>query len=257
MVGKKVNVVIDPATDWSTVTFLQVLVGNTEYPVIDTATGRHALQGLALEPGPNTITVRVLAAVPGPDKDKAKRKYTQVLSRSVTVYNREGSFSTAPSHYTAQYFHSREQESDCSGCHRLEAEPKDFKHGSLRMYLLFLHRDIPAGRYMHGPSAVWNCLACHNPEIYPVKYQFISYNPWTVAKTIQSVEPAVFSISSDVLFVPKSALFVSQTYTLQLSKTDSKNKKKRDEFNKQRPKHWRINANSSESSSRIFWNSSS
>ncbi len=245
LVGKKVNLVVDPATDWSTAPFLQVVVGSTEYPVIDTSTGRHAVQGLALDTGPNTITVRVLVAVPAPDKEKekdrekektketAKKKYTQVLSRSLTVFNREGNFAVTPPQFTAQYFHSREQEGECSGCHRLEAEPKDFKQGKPEEMLCYsCHREIPAGRHIHGPAAVWNCLSCHNPELYPVKYQFISYNPWTVTKTIQSVEPAVFTLSSDVLFKPKSALFVSETSTLQLSKKDSKNKKKREEFNK-------------------------
>lgn len=245
LVGKKVNLVVDPATDWSTAPYLQVVVGSTEYPVIDTSTGRHAVQGLALDTGLNTITVRVLAAVPDPDKEKgkerekektkdaAKKKYTQVLSRSFTVFNREGSFDVTPPQFTAQYFHSREQEGECSGCHRLEAEPKDFKQGKPGEMLCYsCHREILTGRYIHGPAAVWNCLSCHNPEIYPVKYQFISYNPWTVTKTIRSVEPAVFTLSSDVLFKPKSALFASETTTLQLSKKDSKNKKKREEFNK-------------------------
>lgn len=243
LVGKRVNLVVDPATDWSTAPFFQVVVGNIVYPVIDTSTGRHAMQGLVLEAGSNTITVRVLAAVPEPDKgtdrekektkETATMKYTQVLSRSITVYNREGNFAATPPQFTAQYFHSREQEGACSGCHRLEAEPKDFKPGKPEEMLCYpCHRKIPTGRHVHGPAAVWNCLSCHNPELYPVKYQFISYNPWTVAKTIKSVEPAVFLLPSDVLFKPKSALFVSETSTLQLSKKDSKNKKKREEFNK-------------------------
>lgn len=253
LVGKRVNLVVDPATDWSTAPFLQVLVGSTEYPVIDTSTGRHAVQGLALDAGPNTITVRVLVAVPEPDKEKgkdrekektketAKKKYSQVLSRSFSVFNREGSFAVTPPQFTAQYFHSREQEGECSGCHRLEAEPKDLKPVKPEEMLCYsCHREIPTGRYIHGPSAVWNCLSCHNPEIYPVKYQFISYNPWTVTKTIQSVEPAVFTISSDVLFKPKSALFASETSTLQLSKKDSKNKQKREEFNKAKAKELAI-----------------
>ena len=245
LVGNTVNLVVDPATDWSTAPFLQVVVGNTEYPVIDTSTGRHALQGLALDAGPNTITVRVLVAVPETDKDKGKdrekektketanKRFIQVLSRSFTVYNREGSFALTPTQFSAQHFHSREHEGECSGCHRLEAEPKDFKQGKPDEMLCYAcHRQILTGRYMHGPSAVWNCLACHNPEIYPVKYQFISYNPWTVTKKMQSVEPAVFTISSDALFKPKSALLVSETSTMQLSKKDSKNKKKLEEFKK-------------------------
>jgi predicted CXXCH cytochrome family protein len=245
LVGKKVNLVVDPATDWTAAPFLQVVVGNTEYPVIDTSAGRHAVQGLSLETGSNTITVRVLAVVPGPDqakgnnreqeqaKDSAKKKYTQVLSRSITVFNREGSFATTPPQFTAQHFHSREQEGECSGCHRLEAEPKDLKPAKPEEMLCYAcHREIPTGRHIHGPTAVWNCLSCHNTEIYPVKYQFISYNPWTVTKTTQSVEPAVFTLSSDVLFKPKSALFVSETSTLQLSKKDRKNKKKLEEFNR-------------------------
>jgi len=241
VVGKKVNLVIDPSTDWTAAPFIQVLVGNTEYPVIDTSTGRHAIQGLAMEAGPNTITVRVLAPVPEPgkeqekerSKDASKRKYTLVLSTSFTVFNREGSFSVTPPQFTAKYFHTREHESECSGCHRLEAEPKDFKQGKSEDMLCYAcHREIPTGRYIHGPAAVWNCLSCHNPEIYPAKYQFLSYNPWMVTKPIQPVEPAVFTLSSDMLFKPKSAVLTSETSTLQISKQDRKNKNKLAAFNK-------------------------
>lgn len=235
LVGNKVNLVVDPMTDWSMTPFFQVLVGSTEYPVVDTSTGRHAVQGLALDPGTNTITVRVLAPVPGPDKEKetAKKKFTPVLSRTFTVFNREGNFGVTPPQFTAQYFHSREQEGGCSGCHRLEAEPGDFTQGKPEDMLCYsCHRGIQTGRHIHGPAAVWSCLSCHNPELSPVKYQFISYDPWTVVKTLQSVEPAVFTLSSDVLFKPQSALFVSETSTLQLSRKDRKDKKKREEFHK-------------------------
>jgi len=239
LVGKKVNLVVDPKTDWSTAPFLQVVVGSTEYPVIDTSTGRHAIQGLALDTGPNTITVRVLVAVPEKGKDretgktKETAKYALVLSQSLTVFNREGTFGVTPQQFMAQYFHSREQEDECSGCHRLEVEPKDFKHGKIEEMLCYsCHREIPTGRYIPGPSAVWNCLSCHNPDVYPVKYQFVSFSPWKVTKTIQPVEPAVFTLSADMLFKPGSALFVSETSTLQQSEQDGRNKEKRQEITK-------------------------
>lgn len=222
-VGRRVNLVLDPATDWSAVPFFQVLVGSTEYPVVDTSTSRHAVQGLALERGLNSITVRVLVPAPvpgtgaGKDKDAGKgtdpekKSYRVVQSRSIGVYNREGSFSVTPSRYAPSYFHTRENEGDCSGCHRLEAEAKDRKHERPQDVLCYAcHRDIPAGKHIHGPSAVWNCLACHDPNRSPVRYQFTATDLWNVTKATQPVEPAVFTLSADALFVPRTAVLLTE-----------------------------------------------
>lgn len=216
VVGKRVNVVLDPATDWSVAPFFQVLVGRTEYPVVDASSGRHALQGLALERGLNTITVRTLAPATSPDaaasksaapgRDGEKRKLAVVQSRSISVFNQEGGLSAVPPRFRPAYFHTRESESECSACHRLEAGPKDRKHEKPEEVLCFAcHRLVPTGVHIHGPAAVWNCLSCHDPEHMPVRYQFGSADLWRVTRTVLPAEPAVFLLSVNALFVPQTA----------------------------------------------------
>ena len=214
-VGRRVNVVIDPATDWTMMPSVQVVVGKIQYPVVDTSTGRHAVQGVSLKPGKNVISVRGFNALPADTSNSGKGKSQKqnqpiVASHSITVFNREGYFGAIPEGYEPHFFHERDQESECSGCHRLEVEQQDLNHAKRQDVLCFAcHREITRARNVHGPAAVWNCLSCHDHELYPVKYQFSASNPWTVSKTIQPVEPALFSISADELFTPDSARLVS------------------------------------------------
>lgn len=205
LAGNRVNLVLDP-TD---IPYFQVVVNKTEYPVVDTSTGAHAYQGLALLQGPNVITVNVLA----PD-DKEKKKLTIVASRSVRVFNGDGAFSPVPRDFTQENFHTRERESTCGTCHRLEITQQDQKHAKPGDVLCYTcHRQIPMGRHIHGPAAVWNCLACHNPDLYPAKYAFSSLDPWKIAKSTRSVEPVVFTLSSAALFKPASAVLISKEKT--------------------------------------------
>ena len=221
-VGRRINVVLDPATDWSAVPLFQVSVGSTAYPVVDTSSGRHAQQGVALGPGLNTVTVKALAPEQGagtPAGGEGKkaangrepqRKYAVLATRTFAVYNREGSFAAPQAGAAPQYFHTREHESECAGCHRLDAGPQDRKPGKPEEMLCYAcHRDIPTGKHIHGPAAVWNCLGCHDPDLAPVKYQFTAADPWKAAKTIEAVAPAVFTIPADALFKPFSATLLA------------------------------------------------
>lgn len=203
IVGNKVNVVLDP-TD---IPFFQITVNKISYPVIDTSRGAHAYQGIDLEPGQNTIIVDVLSA-----KDsKNREKMSVIASRKINVFNRDGFFFSIPRHFKQQPFHTRERESPCAGCHRLEAVPADFRHAKPEDVLCFVcHRDVPKGKHIHGPAAIWDCLSCHNPELYPAKYAFSSADPWKIVKYTQPVEPALFTVSSTPLFKPGTAQFVSK-----------------------------------------------
>lgn len=211
LVGSRVNVVLDPATDVSMVPFFQAVVNNkTEYPVVDVSSGKHAIQGLALEQGLNTIVVRILAK--SVDEKNKTTTLKMISYREIRVYNREGSYDNpSPAGYSAELFHSREHEAECSGCHRLEAVAADLNHKKPEDVLCFAcHRNVPAGKHIHGPAAVWNCLGCHDPELYPVKYQFTSIDPWKVAKSTQTVEPMQFTIASAELFKPGTSVIVSK-----------------------------------------------
>lgn len=233
-VGRRVNVVIDPATDWSAVPFLQVKVGGTEYPVVDTSSGKHAVQGVALAPGLNAVTVRGLApAGDGPSRaigrERVSGKYDVVSSQTIAVYNREGSFSPTPPSFENRYYHTRENEAVCSGCHRLDAEEQDRMHGKPEDVLCFAcHREIPAGRYIHGPAAVWNCLACHDPDRSPVKYQFAAVDPWQVTKTSAPVEPAVFTVPAASLFRNGTADLLSEERGVKGGKAELRRRKERE-----------------------------
>lgn len=228
IVGSRVNLVLDPTE----VPFFQVIVGKTEYPVVDTSTGKHAFQGLELEPGLNTLTIKVFAPPPPEEKDTvkvakssdakeastggdaSKQKLLLLSTWERQVFSMRGiaTVGIAPKGFNKEPFHSREHETGCSGCHELEAPPRGAalpkKPEDVICYAC--HRKIPTGKYIHGPAAVWNCLACHDPELYPVKYQFTSADPWKVAKTIQTVEPKAFTLSTAELFKPGTALIVSK-----------------------------------------------
>jgi predicted CXXCH cytochrome family protein len=212
IVGGKVNVVLDPGADWSATPFFQVTAGKTEYSLVDASSGKHAFQGVDLQPGMNTLTIRVLA--PAADKEKKDRqpKYREVSSRTITVFSMVELFTTryAPAGYTPALFHSRENEAMCGGCHNLEAKadsPRPKKTEDAVCYAC--HRGIPTGKHIHGPAAVWDCLRCHDPEIYPVKYQFTAEDPWKVTKTVQAVMPVVFTVPNDALFKPGTAVLVA------------------------------------------------
>jgi len=206
IVGSRVNLVLDP-TD---IPYFQVIVGKTEYPIVDTATGKHAYQGLDLAPGINTITVRVLSL---PDENK-KKEYKEIASRQITVFSTWGGLFTkkgAPSGFRKQPFHSREHETSCSGCHNLDASTQDSVNRKPEDVICYVcHRKVPTGKYVHGPAAVWNCLACHNPDLYPIKYQFDLADPWKVSKVTQPIEPMVVTLPSADLFAPLSADLLSK-----------------------------------------------
>jgi predicted CXXCH cytochrome family protein len=208
LVGGKVNLVLDPAADLSAIPFFQAVVNKRiEYPVVDTSTGKHASQGLALDQGMNTITVRFIVPV----KDSNNRATLKtVATRDIRVYNGEGSFAGLPAGFSPDLFHTREREATCTGCHRMEVAKEDVDHRKPEDVLCYqCHRSIPTGRYRHGPAAVWNCIGCHNPEMYPVKYQFASLEPWHVTKTIQSDGLLLYSLSTAELFEPDSAVIRS------------------------------------------------
>lgn len=198
LVYDKVNLVLDP-TD---IPFFQALVGATEYPIVDTSAGRHAYQGLALKPGVNTLTVRVFALSPDPNSEEL----VLINSREISVFSRVGLFTrgTIPPGYKEMFFHTRERELSCSGCHALEvdrnaaANPND----SEEMICSGCHRTLPVGNNVHYPAAVWNCIACHDPNLYPVKYQFTRHDPWKMTRNKLPVKPAVIAVPAAELFEP-------------------------------------------------------
>jgi len=214
VVGNKVNLVLDPASDWSAVPYFQAVVNGTVSDVIDTSSGRHALQGLDLQPGMNSITVKVLVlATAGKKDDKGKelkKEFKEVLTRHLTVFSKVELFTgrIAPEGYAPELFHSRENEAACSGCHQLEASSSAALPKKPEEAICYAcHRNIPTGKHIHGPAAVWHCLSCHNPDLYPVKYQFVAVDPWKVSKTVQPIVPRVFTLAAGSLFKPEAAAF--------------------------------------------------
>jgi len=227
IVGSRINLVLDPTE----VPFFQVIIGETEYPVVDTSTGKHAFQGLELEPGLNTITVKIFTA-PSPEDNEnvkgegnkeaktankgetSKQKLVLLSTWQRQVFSMRGvsTVGAAPAGFNKEPFHSRERETGCSGCHDLDAPSPDaaMPKKPEDMICYSCHRKIPTGKYIHGPAAVWYCLGCHNPDLYPVKYQFESVDPWVVVKSIQPVIPQLFTLASGNLFKPDTADFIDK-----------------------------------------------
>ena len=217
IVGSRVNLVLDPTE----VQFFQVIVGKTEYPVVDTSTGRHAYQGLELEPGLNTITLKVFAppdertaeksAAPtgipekgpaaGPESGTKGLTLVATWTRQVFSKVELRTRKPAPAGFQREPFHTRERETGCAGCHNLEAPPRDAtppqKPEDMICYVC--HQKIPTGRHIHGPAAVWSCLACHDPDAQPVKYQFAvdpshsDKRSRTVAETCKTCHPDILA----------------------------------------------------------------
>ena len=171
LVGSRVNLVLDPSADWSAIRFFQVVSGKTEYPVVDMSSMKHAVQGIQLVPGLNTLTVKLFETW-----SKKKRQQKPHAITTVQVYSKNDVVTggAIPRKFSPRPFHSRKNEKPCSGCHRLNVQPSDFKQGKPEDMMCYAcHRNIPTGEHIHGPAAVWDCLTCHNPELYPVKYQFL------------------------------------------------------------------------------------
>jgi predicted CXXCH cytochrome family protein len=222
IVGSRVNLVLDPTE----IPFFQVIVGETEYPVVDTSAGTHAFQGLELEPGLNTITVKVFTLPPPEEKsngkgdgnndstgtgrsDKNKQRLVLLSTWERQVFSMRGisAEGTVPAGFNKDPFQSRDRETGCSGCHDLETPPLDnaLPKDPEEVICYACHRKTPTGKHIHGPAAVWSCLSCHNPDLYPAKYQFESVNPWTVSKSIRLIVPRVFTFASERLFDPLAA----------------------------------------------------
>jgi len=206
IVGERVNLVLDPSTDWSAIPFFQVIAGNKDYPVVDTSTMKHAVQGVRLEPGLNTITVKYFTRPAGKKKDRRL-----LGSRTVQVYSKNDLFTggVVPPRFAPRPFHSRKNEKSCSNCHRMNVKPEDANPAKPeRMLCYACHKNVPTGEHVHGPAAVWTCLSCHNPKLYPVKYQFSPAGSLRVNKVAEAVKPVLFTIPAGPLFKPESAILI-------------------------------------------------
>ncbi len=165
IVGNKVNVVLDP----NDLADFQVSVNGTELPPVDTSSGVHAFQGVPLEPGKNEIKVNSILR----EGDKEKKKISVLSSRSIEVFNSDGSFSPPPFGFNGNPFHTRDREAFCANCHRMDVTAEDRGNAKPADVMCYAcHRQIPQGKHIHGPAAVWYCLACHDPDRSPAKYSF-------------------------------------------------------------------------------------
>lgn len=205
IVGDRVNLVLDPTE----IRFFQVIVNRREYSMVDTSTGRHAYQGLELEPGVNSVVVNSFEQTG--EGEKKTLKPTGAWSVRVFSIANLLSDPLPPSGFARLPFHSRENEAGCAGCHKLDALTAVSGNPKPEEVICYAcHRYIPVGKNIHGPAAVWNCLACHDPKIYPVKYQFSFVDPWKVSKTTRTVVLMLYTFPSADIFKPVSAAFISK-----------------------------------------------
>ncbi len=205
IVGDRVNLVLDPTE----IPFFQVIINKREYPMVDTSTGRHAYQGLELASGVNTVVVNSYEQV-GEDK---KKTFRLIGGWTVKVFSIANLLADPlpPAGFARQPFHSRENEAGCAGCHNLEASPPTSSTPKPEEVICYAcHKNVPEGKHIHGPAAVWKCLSCHEPTVFPVKYQFTSVDPWKVSKTTQTVVPLLYTFPTADIFKPVSAAFISK-----------------------------------------------
>jgi predicted CXXCH cytochrome family protein len=116
----------------------------------------------------------------------AQREKTAVDSIEMTVFRRsdlESAYKNPPPGFEKDYFHMKNRD-QCSACHILKPADTDKKPVSVSAFpaeklrsrdmsaadstCYSCHKNLTAYPFIHGPSAVWSCLSCHDPKAAPV-----------------------------------------------------------------------------------------
>lgn len=116
---------------------------------------------------------------------KAYKGSTEVENISISVFRRsdlESAYKNPPPSFQKEYFHTTNRD-QCSGCHVLKPADTDRKPVSVAAFPVeklkygnvpssstcySCHKRLNAYPFIHGPSAVWSCLSCHDPAAAPM-----------------------------------------------------------------------------------------
>ncbi len=144
---------------WSTeVDEIQIFVNNRKQPVAAKHFDQSVVcyDGVRLSNGLNSI--KVIALKKGKKNQEATVK---VFQRS----DLSSASSDAPAGYTRFFFHVDKNEKECLSCHDLDFRKEGAKQGGGpdQSPCSLCHKKILSGHtFVHGPSAVWSCLMCHD-----------------------------------------------------------------------------------------------
>jgi predicted CXXCH cytochrome family protein len=77
-----------------------------------------------------------------------------------------------PRGFKADYFHSAANNRErCAGCHQLDPQINDRSPAAPKESSCYTcHKGLVQFKQVHGPAALWNCLACHDARSSPVRY---------------------------------------------------------------------------------------
>jgi len=116
---------------------------------------------------------------------KAEKENSEVASFSISVFRRSGlesAYKIPPPGFQKDFFHIKNN-SRCSACHTLKPSGADRKPVSIAAFpdekqkysyipaastCYSCHRRLTSYPFVHGPSAAWSCLSCHDSDAAPV-----------------------------------------------------------------------------------------
>lgn len=75
-----------------------------------------------------------------------------------------------PAHFKRLPFHLKDQERQCSVCHRMEPKKEDFAPPPKGSTCYPCHYQITSSKEVHGPASIWACLLCHVKDSSPTRY---------------------------------------------------------------------------------------
>ncbi|MEW6600789.1 MAG: cytochrome c3 family protein [Nitrospirota bacterium] len=116
---------------------------------------------------------------------KAETGGTAVDNITIDVFRRsdlESAYKQPPPGFRKDYFHMKDRQ-QCGPCHVLRPAVADKKPVSIAAFpserqeygdtpagstCYSCHKRLTAYPFVHGPSAVWSCLSCHDPVAAPI-----------------------------------------------------------------------------------------
>lgn len=112
----------------------------------------------------------------------AEKGNAEVDNIAVSVFRRsdlESAYKNPPPGFQKDYFHMKHRD-ECGACHVLKPSGSDKKPVSISAFpaeklknskisssgstCYSCHKRLTSYPFIHGPSAVWSCLSCHDPE---------------------------------------------------------------------------------------------
>lgn len=123
---------------------------------------------LRLTPGQNDIQVNALKGTLVTETHRLSIYYLAEPMRE----------RVSPQGFKVIPFHTESREKACLQCHAMEPGDKDLKPKSPADSLCYrCHKGITASRNVHGPSARWECLACHARTKTADSYRYVVRTP--------------------------------------------------------------------------------